>query len=88
MLTREAGIQVDHAFREWLIGTLRFTYDNDDYVGSTRKDDRFAAAAVMTYKLNREMHLRGEYRREWLHSTIGSANYLSNVWLLGLRLQK
>ena len=86
--TREATIEVDHAFRQWLIGTLRFTYDNDNYVGSVRNDDHYTAAASILYKLNREMQLKAEYRREWLHSTVPGVDYLSNVYLLGLRLQK
>jgi hypothetical protein len=86
--TREAGIEIDHAFRQWLIGTLRFTYDNDNYVGSTRNDNRYTAAAAITYKLSREWQVKGEYRREWLRSTAPGVDYLSNVFLLGVRMQK
>ena len=35
VLTRNAGIEVEHAFRRWLIGAVKFNYGLDDYVGST-----------------------------------------------------
>ena len=88
VLTREGSVEIDHALRQWLIGTLRFTVDNDNYVGSARNDYRYAGSAAITYKLNRDMQLKGEYRREWLQSSIAGVDYLANVWLIGLRLQK
>jgi hypothetical protein len=41
----------------------------------------------VTYKLSRNAHLKGEVRRQWLNSTDVSANYVANIFLLGLRLQ-
>ena len=43
--TREVTLQVDHAFRRWLIATGKFLYGNDDYVGSPRDDNRYSASA-------------------------------------------
>jgi len=40
VFTREVSLQVDHAFRRWLMATGRFTYANDDYVASPRDDNR------------------------------------------------
>jgi hypothetical protein len=85
---RDVGIQVDHAFRRWLIATLKFTHGFDDYVGSTRADDRYALSALVTYKLNREWQLKAEYRREWLRSNTAGADYTADVVLFGLRLQR
>jgi hypothetical protein len=82
------AMQIDHAFRRWLIGTVRFGYTNTDYVGSPRIDHYFALTTGLTYKLSREWWLKGEYRREWLNSTETSADYVSNIFLLGLRLQR
>ena len=53
MFSREVALQVDHAFRRWLIATLKFTAGVDQYVGSDRADDRFSASLGLTYKLNR-----------------------------------
>ena len=70
VLTRNAGVEVEHAFRRWLIGAVKFSYGLDDYVGSTRKDDRYAVAGTLTYKLNRDVQVKAEVRQEWLRSTI------------------
>jgi hypothetical protein len=43
---------------------------------------------ALTYRLTREMQLRGELRREWLTSNMAENNYQAYVALLGLRLQR
>ena len=73
MLTREYTGQIDHAFRRWLIGTLRFTRGMDDYVGSPRVDLRYVAAAQLTYMLTRDWWARAEYRNEWRDSNAPGA---------------
>ena len=59
VLTREYTAQIDHAFRRWLIGTLRFTRGIDDYVGSPRLDLRYVAAAQLSYMLTRDWWAQG-----------------------------
>ena len=88
ILTRNAGVEVEHVFRRWLIGAVKFNYGNDDYVGSLRKDDRFAISGTITYKLNRLMQMKGEVRQEWLRSSIPGVDYAATVFLLGMRLQR
>jgi hypothetical protein len=88
VFTHEVGLEVDHAFRTWLDATLKFTGDRDNYVGSSRQDDRYAGSFALTYKLTRELQLKGELRREWLDSNIAGNNYQAYVALLGVRLQR
>ena len=88
VVQRDFGAQVDHSFRRWLIGSLKFGYGLDDYVGSTRVDQRFTLSGAMTYKMSRNMQLKGEIRRQWLNSNVPSADYVANIFLLGLRLQQ
>jgi hypothetical protein len=89
VLTRNAGVEVEHSFRRWLIGSLKFNYGFDDYVGSPRQDDRFSVSGSITYKLNRMMQLKAEIREEWLRSTTPvGVNYDATVYLLGMRLQR
>ena len=88
ILTRNAGIEVSHAFRRWLIGTAKFNFGYDDYVGSARKDDRYAISGAITYKLNRLMAVKGEVRQEWMRSTVPGVDYAATVFLLGMRLQR
>ncbi len=88
MFTREVALQVEHAFRRWLTATGRVLYGNDDYVGSPRDDNRYAASAAITYKLTRELWLKSEYRHEWLRSSVAGANYSADVILVGVRVQR
>jgi len=88
VFTREVALQVDHAFRRWLIGTLKVVYGNDDYVGSPRDDNRTSVSAGIIYKLTREMHLKSELRRDWLRSSTPASDYTADVILFGLRLQR
>jgi hypothetical protein len=86
--TRETTIQVDHAFRRWLIATFKLTRGFDDYVGSTREDIRYIASSALAYTLTRELVLKGEFRQEWRHSNTPGNDYFANVWLVGLRMQR
>ena len=86
--TREVALQVDHAFRRWLIATLKVSGASVDYVGSPREDERYAASALITHKLTRELWLKGEYRHEWRHSNVAGNDYQADVVLVGARLQR
>jgi uncharacterized protein (PEP-CTERM system associated) len=86
--SRDFSLEVDHAFRRWLIGTLKVGYGHDIYVGSERTDNRYFASAGIAYKLTRDMQVRAELRRDWLHSTISTADYTATAILVGLRLQR
>jgi hypothetical protein len=57
-------------------------------VGSPRADERYATAALITYKLTRELWLKGEYRHEWRHSNVAGNDYRADVVLVGARLQR
>jgi hypothetical protein len=87
ILSRDAGVQIDHSLRRWLIGSLKAGIGQDEYVGSPRTDNRYYFGAGLTYKLNRFVQIKGEARHEWLVSTQGVNDYAANVFLLGLRLQ-
>jgi hypothetical protein len=88
VLRRDVGLQVDHAFRRWLIGTLRVGYGFDDYVGLVRADSRWSLGTAITYKLNRDVSLKGEYRYDQLRSNTAGVDYNANVFLIGLKLQR
>jgi hypothetical protein len=87
-LTRQIGVEVDHAFRRWLVGIAKFSVARDIYVGSGRIDDRYVASAALAYLLTRELALKGEFRQEWDRSNVPGSNYVASIWLLGLRLQR
>lgn len=87
-LSRDLGLQIDHAFRRWLIGTAKFGYGTDDYVGLERQDQRFYASFALVYKLTRELQLKSEVRRDWLVSSQPGVDYTANQFLLGVRMQR
>jgi hypothetical protein len=87
-LYRDIGVQVDHAFRRWLIGSLKLGFGIDDYVGLDRIDKRYAAGVGLTYKLSPTVQIKGEFRQNWLRSDVVGADYTESVFLLGLRLQR
>ena len=87
-LSRDFGLQIDHSFRRWLIGTAKLGYGIDDYVGLARLDHRMYASIALTYKLTRELQLKTEIRRDWLNSSAPGTDYVANQILLGLRLQR
>jgi len=88
VLYRDIGLQIDHSFRYWLVGTLKLGFGVDDYVGSDRIDNRYTVAVGLTYKLNRCAQVRGEFRQNWLRSTVTGVDYNESVFLLGLRFQR
>jgi hypothetical protein len=94
-LRRDVGIQVDHALRRWLIWTVRAGYGFDDYIsnsccgnGEARSDQRVSLGSAITYKLSREVWLKGEYRYDQLRSNATGVDYSANAFLIGLKLQR
>jgi len=88
VLYRDVGVQVDHAFRQWLIGSVKAGFGDDDYVGDMRNDKRYSLGAGLTYKFTREFQIKGEFRQNWLHSNVAGAGYAESVFLLGVRIQR
>ena len=93
---RDAGLQWDHAFRRWLIGTLKVGIGQDAYQGTPtpgndtagRTDNRYSAGAGITYKLNRTVQIKGEFQQQWLRSNVTGVDYTASTFLVGLRLQR
>ena len=85
---RDIGLQIDHAFRLWLVGTLKFGLGVDNYIGLDRLDHRYAIGAGLTYKFDRSVQLKGEFRQNWLHSNVAGVDYTESIFMLGLRLQR
>src|SRR5262249_44970609 len=86
--TRDITVEINHAFRRWLIATVKFTSGDDDYVGSPRVDHRYVVSTALAYSLSREMQLKGEYRQDWRRSNTPGNDYFAHIWLVGLRLQR
>ena len=87
-LRRDVGLQVDHAFRRWLVGTFKVGAGFDEYVGLGRSDRRTSLGAALTYKFSREFWLKGEVRQDWLKSNLPNTDNSATTFLLGVRLQR
>jgi hypothetical protein len=85
---RDAAVQIDHAFRRWLIGTVTLGYGLDQYVGNGREDTRSSLGAAITYKINPDLWLKGDYRHETLRSNAANVDYDADVFMIGLKLQR
>ena len=88
VLYRDVGLQVDHSFRRWLIGSLKLGFGVDDYVGMDREDKRYSAGLGLTYKLSRSLQIKSEFRQDWLRSNVTGNDYEASVFLLGVRVQR
>ena len=87
-LSRDLNVEVDHAFRSWLIGALKVGYGTDDYVGLPLSDNRYFVSIGMTYIFTRELQMRAELRQDWQNATETGFSYTATTFLLGLRLQR
>lgn len=87
VLTRTYTAEVDHDFRRWLTGIGRFTYGTMDYQGDVRRDQIYSISGDIIWKLNRNIWVKGQLRRDWLDSNIPNASTASTVMMLGVRLQ-
>jgi hypothetical protein len=110
---RDVGVHVDHAFRQWLIGSVRLGFGVDTYKNaasevsgttttvcdcvptssavetiSDRTDKRYSFGLGLTYKINRNVQVKGEFQQLWLRSNVTGVDYDASIFLLGLRWQK
>ncbi len=53
-----------------------------------REDHRYYVGAGLTYKLNRSVQIKGDFRHEWLHSNVAGNDYTASIFLLGIRFQR
>jgi hypothetical protein len=84
----EVSLEVEHAFRRWLIGTASVAYRMDDYEGSGLTQRTFTVGAGLVYKINRYAELTGNVSHLRLNSSVPGDDYTANVVTVGLRLQR
>lgn len=88
VLTRIYTFEVDHDFRRWLTAIGKFTYGTQDYQEDNRLDKIYSISGDLVYKLNREVQLKAQVRRDILDSNVAGASTASTVVMLGVRLQR
>jgi hypothetical protein len=88
ILTRTYAVEVTHDFRRWLTAVGKFTYGTLDYPESSRYDKIYSLQGDLVYKLNREIQLKAQVRRDILESNVVGASTASTIVMLGVRLQR
>lgn len=89
VLTRDYGVQLDHAFRRWLVGTIKLGFGTSAYQGTLDRFDRRAyAEGDLVYKLTRTVQVKASVRQEWLRSNVAGADTDATVVMLGMRFQR
>jgi len=88
VMSRTYVAQVDHDFRRWLTGTVRFAFGTADYDGAVRSDKNYSAGIDVTYKLSRTVHIKGSIRHDWLRSNLPNVDSEATIVMLGVRLQR
>jgi hypothetical protein len=88
VLNRSYNATVEHAFRRYLIGTLKAGIATADYDGSNRSDTIYSVGSDLVYKFNREMQLKAQLRHDWMKSSIASLDYQATLFMLGMRFQR
>jgi hypothetical protein len=86
--SHDVALEVDHAFLRWLIGNAQVGYGTDNYVGSSLNDVRYFLSAGLTYKLTREVQIRGQVRQDWQFASQPGFTFMATSFLLGLHLQR
>lgn len=87
-LSRDVNLEVDHAFRAWLIGIAKAGFGYDDYVGQPLTDNRYFVSVGLTYIFTRELQAHAEIRQDWMTATEPGFAYTATTFLLGLKLQR
>ncbi|HSI39771.1 MAG TPA: outer membrane beta-barrel protein [Xanthobacteraceae bacterium] len=81
-------LEVEHAFRRWLIGSASVAYRIDDYEGTDLTEETLTLAAGLRYRIGRTAEVMAELSHLRLNSSVPGDDYTANVVQIGLRLQR
>jgi hypothetical protein len=84
---RDVSVQVDHAFRRYLIGSARIGAGYDTYEGTSQQNTRLTGALGLAYKFTRDVSIAGEVRHTRF-TTNTTGNYNNTVVMLGVKLAR
>jgi len=88
-LRSNVGLSVDHELFRNLLLNGRINYQNDDYEGIDRTDNRFDIGAGVRYLLNNNAYLGGSYTltRRDSDGALATGGFTRNLFLIRLGLQ-
>ena len=86
-LNRTYSIDIAHAFTRAVTLGLTGTYAIDQYIGASTRDVSTTLAARAEYHLNRNVVLKASASHQIFSSNQVGSNYVSDVFMLGVKLQ-
>lgn len=87
-ISRGYTIDVAHALTRQVKLDVTGGYTTDDYVGVGLRDSTLTIGAGAEYHLSREVVIKASATRSQFTSSAPNSNYIANVFMLGLRLQR
>lgn len=87
-LRRTARVEVQHAFRRYLIAIGALGIERASYTGIDLTDTTKTAEIALEYRFNRMLALRGRVAHEALSSSQAGRDYSANLFELGLRVRR
>ena len=87
-IARSYSIDLSHSLTRQIMLGLNGLYVTDYDVGTNASDRSWTIGARAEYHLNRDVVLKASASHIDFQSTLANSNYASNVFLLGVRLQR
>ncbi len=84
----QAGVEIRHEFRKYLVGTAGLTYTAREYDGVTLAEDETRAALGAEYFVNPEVILFGRYQHVDFNSNQIASDYQSDEVRIGARVRR
>ncbi|WP_045496392.1 outer membrane beta-barrel protein [Vibrio hyugaensis] len=78
-------LDMKHDWNSYLTTRLGTLYQQDDYTGITRNEDRYALSAGIDYQIKRWVLLQADWRYQDKTSNWQGYNFDQNVWALSAR---
>ena len=86
VLTQAVTLEAQHDLLRNLSLIGGITYVTSDYDRVNISERGFSATARLDYRFNRWLSVRGSYIYQQVDSSVATASFRSNTWLLGLRV--
>jgi hypothetical protein len=87
-ISRVYSIDVSHALRRYLTLGLAASVETDNFVGIAQNDTITNLALKADYNITRDVMLRASVSRQQYVSNVPNSNYLADIFMLGLKLQR
>jgi hypothetical protein len=87
-ITRIYSINVSHALRRYLTIGVTASVEKDDFVGVAQNDTVANLALKVDYNITRDIMLRASVSRQQYVTNVPNSNYMADIFMLGLKLQR